>query len=117
MCAPKTPLGFIPRAGKLRSRRRSSRIFEIRPQLARPLLVEQRVTGCLEMADRTYHLQTGRVVLVAAAGGDALQRMRIDQALRSTWQLDSARQSKQLGLWDQCVQALSIDAETPLPAA
>jgi hypothetical protein len=29
------------------------------------------------MADRTYHLQTGRVVLAGAAG-DALQRMRID---------------------------------------
>jgi chromosome segregation ATPase len=48
-------------------------------------------------------------------------RMRRDgpsvEALRSTWHLDSARQSKQLALWDQCVQALSSDAETPLPAA
>jgi hypothetical protein len=39
------------------------------------------------------------------------------EALRATWHLDNARQSKQLGLWDQCVQALSSDAETPLPAA
>jgi hypothetical protein len=39
------------------------------------------------------------------------------EALRATWNLDSARQSKQLALWDQCVHALSSDAETPLPAA
>jgi hypothetical protein len=39
------------------------------------------------------------------------------EALRATWHLDSARQSKQLALWDQCVQALSSDADTPLPAA
>jgi hypothetical protein len=34
-------------------------------------------------------------------------------ALRATWHLDNARQ---LALWDQCVLALSSDAETPLPA-
>jgi hypothetical protein len=49
-----------------------------------------------------------------------LDRMRRDgpsvEALRATWHLDNARQSKQLALWDQCVQALSSDAETPLPA-
>jgi hypothetical protein len=39
------------------------------------------------------------------------------EALRATWQLDGVRQSKQHALWDQCVQALSSDAETPLPAA
>jgi hypothetical protein len=39
------------------------------------------------------------------------------EALRSTWHLDSARQSKQLALWDQYLQALSSDAETSLPAA
>ena len=39
------------------------------------------------------------------------------EALRATWQLDGARQSKQRALWDQCVQALSRDAETPLPGA
>jgi hypothetical protein len=39
------------------------------------------------------------------------------EALRATWQLDGVRQSKQRALWDQCVQALSGDAETPLPAA
>jgi chromosome segregation ATPase len=39
------------------------------------------------------------------------------EALRATWNLDSARQSKQSALWDRCVQALSSDAETPLPAA
>jgi hypothetical protein len=38
-------------------------------------------------------------------------------ALRATWQLDGVRQSKQRALWDQCVQALSSDADTPLPAA
>ena len=31
------------------------------------LLVEQRLTECLEMADRAYILQTGRVVLSVAA--------------------------------------------------
>jgi hypothetical protein len=50
-----------------------------------------------------------------------LDRMRRDgpsvEALRATGHLDNARQSKQLALWDQCVQALSSDAETPLPAA
>jgi hypothetical protein len=50
-----------------------------------------------------------------------VDRMRRDgpsvEALRATWHLDNARQSKQLALWDQCVQALSSDAETPLPAA
>jgi branched-chain amino acid transport system ATP-binding protein len=30
-------------------------------------LVEQRLTECLEMADRAYILQTGRVVLAGAA--------------------------------------------------
>ena len=39
------------------------------------------------------------------------------EALRATWHLDNVRQSKQLALWDQCVQALSSDAGTPLPAA
>jgi hypothetical protein len=50
-----------------------------------------------------------------------LDRMRRDgpsvEALRATWHLDNARQSKQLALWDQCVQALSSNAETPLTAA
>jgi chromosome segregation ATPase len=50
-----------------------------------------------------------------------LDRMRRDgpsvEALRATWHLDNARQSTQLTLWDQCVQALSSDAEMPLPAA
>jgi hypothetical protein len=36
------------------------------------------------------------------------------EALRATWQLDGVRQSKQRALWDQCVQALSSDADTPL---
>jgi hypothetical protein len=50
-----------------------------------------------------------------------LDRMRRDgpsvEALRATWHLDNARQSKQLAVWDQCVQSLSSNAETPLPAA
>jgi hypothetical protein len=50
-----------------------------------------------------------------------LDRIRRDgpsvEALRSTWHLDNVRQNKQLALWDQCVQALSSDAEAPLPAA
>jgi hypothetical protein len=37
-------------------------------------------------------------------------------ALRATWQLDSVRQRKQFALWDQCLQALTSDADAPLPA-
>jgi hypothetical protein len=39
------------------------------------------------------------------------------ETLRATWQLDNARQSKQLALWDQYLQALSSDGDTPLSAA
>jgi hypothetical protein len=39
------------------------------------------------------------------------------EALCATWHLDGVRQSKQRALWDQYLQALSSDAETPLPAA
>jgi hypothetical protein len=39
------------------------------------------------------------------------------EALRATWQLEGVRQSKQHALWDQCVQALSSDADAPLPEA
>jgi hypothetical protein len=50
-----------------------------------------------------------------------LDRMRRDgprvEALRATWQLDSVSRSKQLGLWDQCVQALASDADTASPTA
>jgi hypothetical protein len=39
------------------------------------------------------------------------------KALRATWQLDNVQLSQHFALWDQCVQALSNDADTPLPAA
>jgi hypothetical protein len=39
------------------------------------------------------------------------------EALRATWHLDNARQSKQLAVWDQCVQAVSSNPDTALPAA
>jgi hypothetical protein len=39
------------------------------------------------------------------------------EALRATWQLDKARLSQQSTLWDQCLQALTSDPDTPLPAA
>jgi hypothetical protein len=40
---------------------------EIRRSGTTVLLVEQRLTECLEMADRAYILQTGRVVLAGTA--------------------------------------------------
>jgi branched-chain amino acid transport system ATP-binding protein len=42
-------------------------VVEIRRGGATVLLVEQRLTECLEMADRAYILQTGRVVMEGAA--------------------------------------------------
>jgi branched-chain amino acid transport system ATP-binding protein len=42
-------------------------VVEIRRSGTTVLLVEQRLTECLEMADRAYILQTGRVVLSGAA--------------------------------------------------
>jgi branched-chain amino acid transport system ATP-binding protein len=42
-------------------------VIEIRRSGTTVLLVEQRLTECLEMADRAYILQTGRVVLAGAA--------------------------------------------------
>jgi branched-chain amino acid transport system ATP-binding protein len=42
-------------------------VIEIRRSGTTVLLVEQRLTECLEMADRAYILQTGRVVLAGTA--------------------------------------------------
>jgi branched-chain amino acid transport system ATP-binding protein len=42
-------------------------VVDIRRSGTTVLLVEQRLTECLEMADRAYILQTGRVVLSGAA--------------------------------------------------
>ena len=37
------------------------------------LIVEQRMTECLEIADRAYVLQTGRVIMSGTRGGDSRQ--------------------------------------------
>jgi branched-chain amino acid transport system ATP-binding protein len=42
-------------------------VIEIRSGGTTVVLVEQRLTECLEIADRAYILQTGRVVLAGAA--------------------------------------------------
>jgi len=42
-------------------------VAEIRRRGTTALLVEQRLTECLEIADRAYILQTGRVVMAGAA--------------------------------------------------
>jgi branched-chain amino acid transport system ATP-binding protein len=42
-------------------------VSEIRRSGTTVLLVEQRLTECLEIADRAYILQTGRVVMAGAA--------------------------------------------------
>jgi hypothetical protein len=39
------------------------------------------------------------------------------QALPATWLLDNGQLSQQFARWDQCLRALSSDADTPLPAA
>ena len=44
-----------------------SAVAAIRRSGTTVLLVEQRLTECLEIADRAYILQTGRVVMAGAA--------------------------------------------------
>jgi branched-chain amino acid transport system ATP-binding protein len=42
-------------------------VTEVRKGGTTVLLVEQRLTACMEMANRAYILQTGRVVMAGAA--------------------------------------------------
>jgi branched-chain amino acid transport system ATP-binding protein len=54
-------------------------IIEIRRSGATVLIVEQRLTECLEIADRAYVLQTGRVIMSGTAG-EIKQDARVRQA-------------------------------------
>jgi branched-chain amino acid transport system ATP-binding protein len=56
-----------------------SAIVEIRRSGATVLIVEQRLTECLEVADRAYVLQTGRVTMSGAAG-EIKEDARVRQA-------------------------------------
>ena len=42
------------------------------------LIVEQRMAECLDIADRAYILQTGRVLMQGGAGGDQGQSRRAE---------------------------------------
>jgi branched-chain amino acid transport system ATP-binding protein len=54
-------------------------IVEIRRSGATVLIVEQRLTECLEIADRAYVLQTGRVIMSGSAG-EIREDARVRQA-------------------------------------